>query len=77
MTRPDRRIFIVFTDVPTDALSPEYGPYPFVQLTCDLLRVGPDGDILATFRGGGWCIEGDDPSNYYSDVEIYLAEEGE
>mgnify|MGYP001617056115 CR=1 FL=1 len=41
-----------------DRQSKLYGPYPFVQLTYDSLRVGEDGDIfLANFVDGWWTTQ--------------------
>ena len=48
--------------------SETFGPYDFVQLTYDALRVGPDGDReLATFRDGIWTT---DDNRIWSDVII-------
>lgn len=33
------------------------GPFPFVQLTYDSLRVGPDGIFLANYQGGVWGFD--------------------
>ncbi len=46
-----------------------FGPYPFVQLTYEGLRVGPDGDDLAFYDGGYWRLVSDDTR--WSDVVIY------
>lgn len=38
--------------------SPTFGPFEFVQLTYDLLRVGPNGVEVAFFdqKSGGWLF---------------------
>lgn len=46
-----------------------YGPYPFVQMTYESLRVGPDGDHLSFFNGD-WQ-DPDDPTRKWSDVVIH------
>lgn len=52
-----------------------FGPFDFVQITYQSLRVGPDGDPLAWVdRSGLWRVEGDrsetDTEWWYSDVVI-------
>lgn len=37
-----------------DRFSLTYGPFEFVQLTYDSLRVGPDGDEVGYFKDGFW-----------------------
>ena len=55
-----------------DKVSEEYGPFPFVQLTYDSLRVGPDGDEFAAYDPEGyWFREGFRDMEKWSDVIIY------
>ena len=35
------------------------GPFPFIQLTFDALRVGPDGIFLANYAQGAWSFDGE------------------
>jgi hypothetical protein len=50
-------VYVRFENVHTDQIK-MMGPYPFVQLTYALLRVGPMGDDLACFDqyNGTWCL---------------------
>lgn len=43
-----------------------FGPFPFVQLTYELLRYGPDGNDLAVLDDGGWVLTGDDISGVHA-----------
>jgi hypothetical protein len=54
-----------------DHISPVYGPFPFVQLTYELLRVGPDGEELAYFEDANNCWRVRDSAEVYTDVIIY------
>ena len=36
------------------------GPFEWVQLTHEYLRISPDGEFLATLEDGDWHIENDD-----------------
>ena len=38
------------------ALSDIYGPFDFAHIVDDELRVGPDGEVFAELRDGGWQI---------------------
>lgn len=38
------------------ALSEIYGPFDFAHIVDDELRVGPDGEVFAELRDGGWQI---------------------
>lgn len=56
----DTQVFVRFENVHTDKMR-MMGPYPFVQLTYETLRYGPDGDDLAYFdrhNGTWWMIDG-------------------
>lgn len=53
-----------------DRVSQDYGPYPFVQLTYEDLRVGPDGEHLASLLDGYWHI-GASIEEGWSDVVIW------
>lgn len=69
-------VTIRFENVHTDAIT-HIGPYDFVQLTYDLLRVGPSGDELASFEDGWWkIIAGDHAGEVFSDAIIH-ADNGE
>jgi hypothetical protein len=52
---------------PRTGRAKEFGPFPFVQLTYSVLRVGPDGDELAGFVRGEWELASGET---YSDVVI-------
>lgn len=58
-----------------DRVSSDYGPFEFVQLTYESLRIGPDGEQFATYCHGNWRL---DDGRYrpgeagpWSDVIIY------
>lgn len=63
-------VYLRFECGQEDRTSPEYGPFPFVQLTYDEVRVGPDGDSFASFSTEGEWRTLQDP-DWYSDVMIY------
>lgn len=76
-----RKVMVRFEDGQHDAVSKEYGPYPFVQLTYESLRVGPDGDWLAVYQLGKWHLDSQKSQEegylYFSDVVIYAQEKDE
>jgi hypothetical protein len=51
------------------------GPYPYVTLSYESLRVGPHGDPIAIYEVDDdfWRVDGD--SERYTDVTIYMEEE--
>ena len=51
-----QRLMVRFLDAQNGKVSQNFGPYPFVQLTYELLRVGPNGDDLARFTDGCWYL---------------------
>ena len=56
----------------TDQWSEDFGPFEFVQLTYEDLRVGPDGESFATMNGNAeWTIDQDESGTVYSDVIIW------
>lgn len=66
-----------------DRISHVYGPFEFVQLTYNYLRVGPDGDELAYYMDEEWRftpaapehgIVAKDAAGLWSDVIIYTAD---
>ena len=63
-------VFVRFECGSEDRMSGEYGPFPFVQLTYNELRVGPDDDGFAYFGGadGFWRVG--DGKERWSDVVI-------
>lgn len=65
--------YVRFERCQQDRVSKEMGPFPFVQLTYDLLRVGPEGEEIASFTSGFWTRVGyaEEP---WSDVIIYAKE---
>lgn len=62
-----------------DKQSQEFGPFEFVQLTYEGLRIAPDGEWLANYTDGFWrltdesvkSISADDLQQEWSDVIIY------
>lgn len=64
-------LFVRFEYGQESRVSRDYGPFPFVQLTSNALRVGPDGDILGSFIAEDdlWYAGKDD--TFWSDVIIY------
>lgn len=63
------RITVRFEDAISSEVSREYGPYPFIQLTHELLRYGPDGEDIA-FLDGQQMWRPLDGGKAYSDVVI-------
>lgn len=61
-------ITIRFADAQSEEVSTEYGPYPFVQFTHEILRIGPDGDDLAYLIDGDWRICDDEQT--WTDVIV-------
>ncbi len=55
----------------------EFGPFPFAQLTYDVLRIGDDGDTIAERdEDGYWCGPfgfKDHGEQQWSDVIIWAA----
>lgn len=48
-----------------------FGPYEWVQLTYGMLRVSPDGEVLAFIKEGDWYIAGEWADDVmYSDIAI-------
>jgi hypothetical protein len=47
----------------------EVGPFEYVEITYDLLRVSPDGDTIGGFRDGFWWLDGD--SIPFSDLDVF------
>jgi hypothetical protein len=45
------------------------GPFEYVEITYDLLRVSPDGDTIGGFRDGFWWLDGD--SIPFSDLDVF------
>lgn len=67
-------IKVRFEDVPTTKWSAEFGPFEFVQLTYNELRValtGKDAHEFAVFRNGYWTINDDPKMHAYTDVVIF------
>jgi hypothetical protein len=64
-----------------DKWSQEFGPFEFVQLTYEGLRIAPDGDWLANYTEGFWrltneavkTITAEELQQEWSDVIIYQA----
>ena len=51
-------VFIQFEYGQEDRQSEEFGPYPFVQVTYDAVRVDPNGDTeIASFIDGLWVTQ--------------------
>ena len=57
-----------------DRISVECGPFPFLQVTYNELRIGPEGETLATFNAETheWRVLNQEA--WYSDVLIYPVE---
>ena len=53
--------------------SRELGPFDYVELTYEYLRVGPDGDFIGDydFCLGFWTLNSD--SSEWSDITVYSA----
>lgn len=68
--------YIRFDHIPEDRSSEPLGPFPFVQLTHELIRIGPDGEEIGHIdEDDMWVVIGD--PNKYTDVVIYGEEEKE
>lgn len=53
-------VTIEFFNFASGRHSPLYGPYEFVQVTYNSVRVGPDGDdFIAQYTHGYWMTEDD------------------
>lgn len=63
-------VFIRFELPREDAIGPTLGPYPYVQLTYEMLTVGPDGEELAHYDGSEWWLLGSE-RGHYSDIVVY------
>lgn len=55
-----------------EAVGPTLGPYTWVQITYEHLRVSPDGDIVASFNPDldDWFLENDPTGEPWSDFVI-------
>lgn len=51
-----------------DRVGEDLGPFPFVQLTYEALRVGPEGDDLAFYDGHVWKLK---DGTVWTDVVIF------
>lgn len=61
-------LWVTFVCGQENRFSPTLGPYPFVQLTYDTVRVGENGETeLAVFKDGWWVTE---DSQRWSDVIV-------
>ena len=69
-----RNVFVKFSSPALDEDGPTFGPYPFVQLTYENLRVGPDGEDLAYLGDEGcWTLTGlagEYKHKEYSDLQV-------
>jgi hypothetical protein len=66
----DPVLYVRFEHRQEDRMSEKYGPFPFVQLTYDGLRVGEDGDEwLGEYENGLWHCTRDGQS--YTDIVIH------
>ena len=66
---------IRFECVSEDRVSPPYGPFEYVQLTYNMLRVNPDGMEFAFIDSDGrWRLQGEgNGRDYWTDVVIEAA----
>lgn len=65
-------MYVRFENARTDTISDTLGPYPFVQLTYEALRVAPEGEPTAyMLPTGEWTFQG----LHYSDVVISTEED--
>jgi hypothetical protein len=55
-------------NVHTDEIR-ELGAYDFAQFTYEVMRVGPNGDDIATLVNGDWILHED--GSVWSDVILY------
>lgn len=62
-----------YPDVPDDIPGSvvELGPFDYVELTYEMLRVGPEGEEIGGFMNGLWWLSGDPYP--FSDLDIYAA----
>jgi len=51
-------IKVRFESPSRDEIGPTCGPFDWVQVTYELLRIAPDGDPFAVFTGKGWYLLG-------------------
>lgn len=63
-----RNVEVRFECARKERVGPTLGPFEWVQLTYELLRVSPDGEELAHYADEGWRLGDDDTA--YSDVII-------
>lgn len=67
-------VFVEFSCYRDNMQGPQLGPFPFVQVTYDRLRVGPDGNDLAVLGSDGdWHLVGADwgtQAGPWSDIVI-------
>ena len=47
----------------------ELGPFEYVGLTYNLLRIGPEGDVIGCFKDGLWWL--DNNPYPFSDLDVY------
>jgi len=69
-------VYIQFEYGQEDRISEEFGPFPFIQLTYDMVRTGEDGDDhIATMdpTDQTWVCHRDD--NRYSDFVVFSKDE--
>ena len=70
-------IGVRFIDHRSERESAPFGPYPAVQLTYSLLRVGQDCDVdLAQLQDDEWQLLGSEETPY-SDIVLFPWDEGD
>lgn len=49
-------VYVEFTNVPAYVQGPTLGPYDWLQVTYDTLRIPPDGEAIAVMQEGTWIL---------------------
>lgn len=65
------KTFVLFENGPEDRIGEPLGPFEYVTVTYDTLRVPPDGEVIATYDGDIWVTE--DGSNW-TDYTVFAHE---
>jgi hypothetical protein len=64
----DKRTYVRFEHVPEGRMTDDLGPFEWVQLTYNELRVSPDGGEFAVFAFGHWRPK---DGGIYTDIVIW------
>jgi hypothetical protein len=72
-TEGSGKVYLRFENLPKAAGGPTLGPYPYVILSFESLRVGPDKVEVARWHRGFWNLSKD--NSRWTDVTIFSSKD--